>query len=317
MKVLLTGITGNLGYEVSLNLARRGIDVIPCIRKESKKVLLSFPLKFSQVIECDLLGEADIYLSEKVDYIVHCAGIVHFQKAGNTNEKMMLKIIDLARRLKIPIYFTSTAFVYRPGDIGGDFNNSYEKDKWNAEQALIKSGISYGIFRLSVLVGNSKTGEINNFSGYYLMVRAFLLAVNKARGHNRVLRFPKMLGESNIIPIDQAAEYIGQMVKQGRLGEFYVTNPLPPRADWLLNETLNFFGVRNLVIILDISFQEYGKLDLTEEETELYKFTSHFAPYWSTDYIFPPSICDHNLIDGEYMKRTLTFFNNTEHLIHE
>jgi len=320
MKALLTGITGNLGYEVYLDLIKRGINVVPCVRPGRTDILSSYPAKFDQVVECDLTDRegGDINLSEEVDCIVHCAGVVHFNIAEDKNQQMMLRVVKLATKLKIPVYAVSTAFVYKPLDTIREFNNSYEEDKFLAEQILVSSGVPYSILRPSVLTGNSSTGDIQNFSGYYFIVRAFILAVYKAKEQKRVLRFPRMTGRSDMVPVDEAAEQIGKIVESCQTEEIiYITNPEPPRSEWLLDETLNFYGVRDVVNMLDISFQEFGKLDLTEEEITLYKLASHFAPYWSINYEFPTSICKHNFVDHEYLKRILTVFRDKEDFKHE
>src|SRR3989344_2187372 len=210
MNALLTGITGNLGYELSLDLIKRDIAVIPCVRPGNSEALSFHPSKFKEVVEYDLAKSGEIELSGNVDCIVHCAGVVHFREAKDKNERMMQSILKLAGSLKVPVYYVSTAFVYRPPGKNFGFNNDYERDKFNAEQLLKASNISYSMFRPSVLVGHSRTGELRNFSGFYLIVRAFMVAIHasKARGHT--LRFPRMTGESNMVPVDQAAENIGQ-----------------------------------------------------------------------------------------------------------
>ncbi len=312
MKALLTGITGNLGYEVALDLVQHGFDLIPCIRPGMSDALPVQKTKFEQIIECDLT-EKEIEFSDQVDCIIHCAGVVHFREAHNKNEMMMYRVVALAEKLNVPVYFVSTAFVYRPEGKVECFNNRYEQDKYNAEQVLVKSGVPHGIFRPAVLTGNSRTGEIRNFSGFYQIVRAFVSAVQSASAKNSVLRFPKMLGESNMVPVDQAAVSIGKAIRDNRLETLYVTNPAPPRSGWALDETLRFFNLLDGVKILDVSFQEFGGMDLTEEEAALYRVSQHFSPYWSMDYPFPPSICEDNLINHDYMIKALTFFRDSEH----
>ena len=316
MKVLLTGITGNLGYEISLDLFQRGVTLIPCVRPGKTEILSFHPVKFEQVVECDLTGGEEINFTDKVDCIVHCAGVVHFRRAGNKNEQMMRKVLTLANQLKVPIHFVSTAFVYRPNAEDRNFNNDYERDKFNAEQLLKKSEVPYSIFRPSVLTGHSRTGEVRNFNGFYLIVRAFLSAIHAAKAKNQVLRFPRMLGESNMVPVDQAAASIGKAIQQNQPETLYVTNPAPPRSEWVLEETLNFFNVRDSLKIMDISPQEFGTLNLTEEEAALHRFSAHFSPYWSMKYGFPASICTSSLIDHDYMVKALTFFRDSEHFSH-
>jgi len=314
MNVLLTGISGNLGHEVALDLNRRGINIIPIVRPGKKDIPLANQIKLEQVITNDLTQDEKITISTPVDCIVHCAGIVHFRDAGNTNEKMMKTLIRLANRLKIPIYFVSTAFVYRPLGIKLIFNNSYEHDKFRAEHALISSGIVHAIFRPSVLGGNSETGQIQNFSGFYTIVKELLLAVNNSRTKGQKLRFPKLPGKSDIVPVDQAARHMGDVIQNGKFDLEYITNPNPPKSSWVFKKTLDFFDLSGDVDILGCSFEAYGKLDLSEEEKRLYNFCRHFNPYWSIAYRFPQTICNENLIDHEYLVKTLSYFANSKNI---
>ena len=224
---------------------------------------------------------------------------------------MMHKVVDLAKRSGVPVYHISTAFVYRP-DGKLDFNNAYESDKYNAERVLVESGIPYAIFRPSVLVGNSETGVIRNFSGYYSIVEVFLGVIMQARSNGRAIRFPKMNGESNIVPVDIAAAAIGREIIKERRGIVFVTNPNPPASMWTLHETLSFFHVEDSVQILGIPFEEFGKLDLTEEEKQLYKFSKHFNPYWSTRFSFPKTVCPDITIDHAYMEKILEYFRKSK-----
>lgn len=312
MKTLLTGITGNLGYEIASDLTRRGFVVVPIIRPSRKEGVSSLQTNYEEVVYSDLTGMDDIQFDGTADRIVHCAGIVHFRNAGNANEQMMLKVVDLAQRLKIPLYFISTAFVYRPAGENDGFNNSYEKDKWQAEQTLINSGVPHAIFRPSILVGNSHTGEIQNFNGYYLVIKAFLSATENSTKQGLKLRFPRLSGKANMVTVNQAAQSIGNVIEKARLEILFVSNPNPPTADWVLQKTLEFFGVNNQVEFLDCSFEEFGKLNLTETERKLYQFGAHFNPYWSLAYDFPETICTENLITQEYLAKTLDYFRKSQ-----
>ena len=303
MKILLTGINGNLGQELSDWFVHHNVEVIPCVRSGRKEEILRH---FPKVIIADLTSE-DISFSENIDCIVHCAGVVHFQKADNQNESMMRKIVGFAKSKKIPVYHVSTAFVYRP-DGSTNFHNSYEADKYNAERVLLESGIPNAIFRPSVLVGSSKDGSIRNLSGYYSIAEAFLGAIVMAQTNKRIIRFPKMTGESNIVPIDIAAAVIGCKILEGQRGTVYVTNPNPPSSMWTLDETLDFFRVSGDIQIVDITFEEFGTLDLTPEEDRLYKFSKHFNPYWSTKFTFPETACPNFEINHAYMVKILNYF---------
>ena len=213
MKALLTGITGNIGHEVASELTKRGVDIVPIIRPSRQH---DGARHGAEVIYSDLIGTDEIPFNGTADCIVHCAGNVHFQKAGNTNERMVQKVMALAARLDLPLYCVSTAFIYRPPNANKAFNNNYEQDKWRAEQTLISSGIPHAIFRPSILVGNSCTGAIQNFSGYYLVAQAFISALGRSRQQGRALRFPRLSGKANMVTVDQAAWGIGDAIEFGR-----------------------------------------------------------------------------------------------------
>lgn len=311
MNIFLTGITGNLGHEIAIELGKRGDAVIPCIRPGRAGLLSAHPVRFPRVVEADLLGQS-IDEAGPIDCIVHAAGVVHFRDAGNANETMMRSVIALGKRLQVPLHVVSTAFVYRP-DATMYFNNQYEQDKHNAEQLLVGAQIPHCIYRPAVLTGHSKTGAIRNFTGFYEIVRAFRDAIRRAKASGRILRFPRMSGDSQIVPTDQAARAIVQALHYGRSGIAYVTNPEPPSSAWVFDEVVDWYGVYDAVEVMDLSFEAFGTLDLSPEEAGFYAFSKHFSPYWSLPYEFPPSLCMENLVDHVYLNTALSFFEEHEH----
>jgi thioester reductase-like protein len=238
---------------------------------------------------------------------------VHFEKSGDSNSKMMQSIIKTAKELDVPIYYVSTAFLWRESGSTEGPRNAYESDKRSSEKILKDSGVLHTIFRPSVLVGDTESGELINWSGYYLIVAKFLEAakfVSSAR-----VRFPVLTGTSNMIPANQAAETISETVVTKTLGEVvYVTNPEPPKAQWVLDTTLEFFGVRDAFEFVDIDFVDYEKLERSKEEEVLYLAGKHFSSYWSLAYNFPNSVSKENLITKEYLKKTLSAFQSSNQI---
>src|SRR3990167_9878206 len=96
MKVLLTGINGNLGHEVALDLDRRGFKIVPIIRTGKNVDLNTGKISFTKVIHNNLLSDEELKFSGSADCIVHCAGNIHFRAAGDSNEKMTTKQIGRA-----------------------------------------------------------------------------------------------------------------------------------------------------------------------------------------------------------------------------
>jgi len=314
MKVLLTGITGSLGYELALELNKRDFTIIPILRSGKGQGFKINKKIFKEVINNDLMDDKNLEFNGSADCIVHCAGNIQFHDVGSSNEKMTMKLIKLAKKLRIPLYLVSTAYIYKTPKISQNFNNAYELDKFRSEQVLISSGVKYGIFRPSVLVGNSKSGEIQNFSGYYSIVKAFLKALKGSKKKGKELRFPNLPGKSNLVTVDQAAYYITNEVRNLRLRTLFITNPNPPQASWVLKETLNFFSFADTIKLVESTFEDFGKLDLSPEEQSLYEFIKYYYPYWSITYNFPPSICKENLINHDYIVKTLTFLNSSNYL---
>ena len=313
MRVLLTGINGNLGFEVARQCATAGIDVVPVVRSN----VVEHPElpHYERVVTADLTYAWSYELPHPIDYIVHCAGDVNFLTARDSNQNMIRTVLEVAEKLSVPIVHVSTAFIYRPHGDAVTFNNAYECDKHLSERLLSASGIPHTIIRPGVIVGRSSDGTIRNFSGYYLVVGRFLEAVRHARRKGRTVRFPAQNGYSNILPVDQVAVAVLRAFERPPSGEvLYATNPKPPTTEWLLNETLAFFGIERDTEILDCSFETFTTLDLTDEERVFAKFAAHMNPYWSLTYDFPTSTCSENLIDVAYLQRALTYYRNTAHI---
>jgi nucleoside-diphosphate-sugar epimerase len=311
MNVLLTGITGSLGFEIALSLNKKGVDILPVVRnRESLDVL---GLDFKHAIETDLTKEIPSIELSRVDCIIHSAGNIHFEKSGDSNSKMMQSVVHIAEEYKVPVYYVSTAFLWRKPGSTEQHHNAYETDKAESERILQDSGVPHKIFRPSVLVGNSESGQLINWSGYYLLVAKFLEAAEVASGSK--IRFPILTGSSNMVPVNQAAEIISETVNNNTLGSLvYVTNPEPPKAQWVLDVTLDFLGIKEKFEFLDIGFPEYEKLRKTQAEEILYLSGKHFSPYWSLPYNFPESALAKNLISEEYIKKTLKSFRDSHNI---
>jgi len=211
--------------------------------------------------------------------------VVHFKKAGSSNEQIMKNLVAFVKNTSTPIYYVSTAYLYKPNN--EPLFNQYEEDKQKAENVLISSSLPYTILRPSIVTGNSETGSIIHFSGYYLTVPAFVGALKKA---DRI-RFPNIQNTVNIIPVDWVARSIVDAVKDKKKETLYITNPNPPTFSNLLKDTLKYFLLYQKIELVDCTFEEYRNLDLTPVEKELLNFCDPFIPYLTTNYDFPDSVC--------------------------
>jgi dephospho-CoA kinase len=198
---------------------------------------------------CDMdLGLSSVEyraLCKDVTWIHHLAGIYFMGVDPKTQREVNVlgtrNILDLAhdaRQLARVVHW-STAMVsgdrrgtFYEEDLtaGQQFHNDYERTKHQAEQ-LVRTALQrlpITVLRPGIIVGDSRTGEIDKLDGpYYLMV---LIATN-ASG----LRLPLLgRGETplHLVPIDYVIEAAWQVARsEGAAGKtFHLVDPAPLTA---------------------------------------------------------------------------------------
>ena len=129
-------------------------------------------------------SERSRQLAERVDHVIHCAASVRFdmplETARRDNTEGTRNVLTFAERLPRLARFDyiGTAFVAgdRRGtiredelDVGQHFSNSYEQTKMEAEKLVRTFAKTHptAIYRPSIVVGSSKTGETTTFQGFY------------------------------------------------------------------------------------------------------------------------------------------------------
>lgn len=129
-------------------------------------------------------SERSARLAERIDHVIHCAASVRFdlalEVARRDNTEGTRNVLTFAERLPRLARFDyiGTAFVAgdRRGviredelDVGQHFSNSYEQTKMEAEKLVRTFAQRHptAIYRPSIVVGSSKTGETTTFQGFY------------------------------------------------------------------------------------------------------------------------------------------------------
>lgn len=184
-------------------------------------------------------------LSRELTWIHHLAGIhvmgIDDETAHRINVVGTRTVIELARdaaRLERVVHW-STAMVsgdrrgtYYEDDLeaGQKFHNAYERTKYEAER-MVRAAmrqLPITVVRPSIIVGDSKTGEIDRLDGpYYLLV---VIATN-ASG----VRLP-LLGKSDaplhLVPIDYVVEAAWHVARSERAAgkTFHLVDPSPMAA---------------------------------------------------------------------------------------
>jgi nucleoside-diphosphate-sugar epimerase len=69
MNVLLTGITGNLGFEIAHSLNIKGVDILPVVR--NRESLDALGMDFNHATVADLTREIPSIELNRIDCIIH------------------------------------------------------------------------------------------------------------------------------------------------------------------------------------------------------------------------------------------------------
>jgi nucleoside-diphosphate-sugar epimerase len=225
MKILLTGGTGFLGKQVLSKLvARDEVSKIVAVTRGKT----SHPSPKVRVLQADLTSPTFLYeLDSGVDAVIHLAGLYDFSKPYAANyESNVLGTHHLLEALKkfppTRILFAST---YAVG-IGSDElreerlpelpprEHAYSHTKALAEALLEASPHSCDIYRLGILIGDSKDGAIEKADGPYSFYR-LLRKASGALAAGRRVPFPLPANPDAPLPlvaVDEAAEVFVQGV---------------------------------------------------------------------------------------------------------
>ena len=238
MRYVVTGGTGFIGRRVvSGILSMDGplddpIEVWVLVRRESLA-------RFERLAEAwgerakplvgDLtapgLGLTDETLAElnAVDHVVHCGAIYDVtadddaQRAANVDGTEA--VIELARRCDATLHHVSSIavagsfrgeYTEEDFDVAQELPTPYHQTKFEAEM-LVRSaqGLRYRIYRPAVVVGDSRTGEMDKIDGpyYFFGILAKLAVLPKLT--------PMLLpdtGRTNIVPVDYVVDALVELV---------------------------------------------------------------------------------------------------------
>jgi len=170
--------------------------------------------------------------------VVHCGAVYDItaseEQQRGANVGGTAAVIEFARRLDATLHHVSSIAV--AGDHRGEFTETdfdlgqhlptpYHRTKFDAE-ALVRSaaGLRMRIYRPAVVVGDSRTGEIDKIDGpyYFFGILSAIAALP---------RFTPMLlpdtGRTNLVPVDYVADaMVALMHLDGRDGQtFHLTAP--------------------------------------------------------------------------------------------
>ena len=87
-------------------------------------------------------------------------------------------------------------------DVGQAFKNHYEETKFLAEMEVARSGLPVTVYRPSIVVGDSRTGETGKFDGPYFT----LTAMERIPSPGLFFKIGSGLNPANVVPVDFVTE---------------------------------------------------------------------------------------------------------------
>ena len=171
MKILVTGVAGQLGYDVINELNKRGIESVGTdIREESELINKANWNKYVQLDITDSASVFEVVSSIKPNAIIHCAAWTNVDGAEDENNKPVVKkvnvdgtdnLVKAAKQIGAKFLYISTDYVFdgegtrpwEPDDKNYAPQNYYGETKLQGELAVSSQLDNYFIVRIAWVFG--------------------------------------------------------------------------------------------------------------------------------------------------------------------
>jgi NAD(P)-dependent dehydrogenase (short-subunit alcohol dehydrogenase family) len=277
MTYFVTGATGFIGRHLVERLLEREGDIYVLTREGSTEKLerlraLPGAAERIKAVFGDLsepqLGIDDAAREQLtgVDHFFHIAAIYDITADETTNALANVggtqNAVDLANALgaKRFHHMSSIAvagsydgwFTEDDFDEGQEFPTAYHRTKYESEK-LVRERVQvpWRVYRPSLVVGDSRTGEMDKIDGPYY----FFKAIQKLR-HALPEWFPLVsleFGRTNLVPVDYVAAAVDRIAHEDGLDghAFHIVDPKPPRSGDVLNTFANAAHAPHAVMRVD------------------------------------------------------------------
>ena len=328
--IFLTGFPGFIAARLVRLLARRDAQFFLLVQSEFVEKAMraveiiaaetNVPLANFALVEGDITQEnlriapedLEIVRSETTD-VFHLAAVydlgVEKNLAFRVNVEGTRNVNDLAKSLpNLRRYnYVSTCYVagLRTGEIletelehSKGFRNFYEQTKYLAEKSVeaLKEKFPTTVYRPSVVVGDSQTGETQKYDGIYSLV----LYLRRAP---RLLRFVNVGNDHvklNLVPVDFVARAIAELSKDERAAGKTVAlaDPNPLTTAELFDEIAeNLTGKKSVVKPPEKLIEKSLMLPISPPLSGL--------PFPAVPYFFVPQSYDTSVADALLAKHDI------------
>ena len=265
MAYFITGATGFIGRHLVARLLERDGDIYVLVREESTDKLDSLIEKWGPEAKERVrpvtgdLAEPALGVSEEnvenlrsasIDHFFHLAAIYDMTADEEPNRIANVEgtrhAVELANQLGVGL-FHHTSSIAAAGKYKGLFredmfdedqklDHPYHRTKFEAEKiARTQTKVPWRVYRPSIVVGNSQTGEMDKIDGPYY----FFTAIKMLR-HYLPGWFPLIgpeLGDTNIVPVDFVADAMDHIAHQPDLDgqAFHLMSSKSQRSGEVMN----------------------------------------------------------------------------------
>jgi len=280
MRYLVTGGTGFLGrFVLARLLARDDCEAVYALVRPGSREKLRHRLRDLEghdklvAVVGDLtvpalgLSDADVEQLSGVDHVFHLGAIYDVTADDDANRAANVDgtrgVVELAGRIGAGcLHHVSSVAVagayegrYSEDDFdlrdhGQHFTNPYHETKFAAEKIVREESAAWDlrwrVYRPAVVVGDSRTGEMDKVDGPYYLMTA-ISALGRLPG---VLRVPAPeLGATNIVPIDYVADALVYLAHaEGHDGRaFHLVNPRPQPLSEIYNALADALGAPQIL----------------------------------------------------------------------
>lgn len=331
LKILLTGITGLVGSSVVTALLRAHKDYkIVAICRAGRTQTAQDRVEQTIREQCefdghpeaadDILKRIDVIAGDVTslpfdeiakrapfDVMFHCAADVNLGKDPEgktfaTNLNGTKNALEAVKRFNIPIlHYVSTAYV--AGLTNGrvmenelpakDFNNSYERSKFEAEKLVHNCGVPYTIYRPSIIVGRLSDGLIRKPLAFYRILE-FIGKVKRHRCYkggikpdqplDMQLRIQSDLSDKiYFVPIDFVQSAITRLFMLPPQNKTYhVTGESPVCTDDISAAVATVLKATGLSVQKEVD-------NPTKDEKAVTKMIGDLIPYFASQIVFDNS----------------------------
>ena len=201
-----------------------------------------------------------------VDHVVHLAALYDLtadeRRIHEVNVEGTRRVVELAGALGAGCLHHVSSVAVAGGyggryseavfDLGQQLPSPYHASKFEAERIVREeSTVPWRVYRPSVVVGDSRTGEMDKVDGPYYLMKA-LAGLGDLPGARRVPMVAPDLGATNLVPVDHVADAMDALVHaEGLDGRaFHLVHPRPQRLIDVYNALVDAAGAPKVALRL-------------------------------------------------------------------